>query len=58
MQNADIGLPSPWYYVLEFGAPIAWAAWLFITAMNDPKGRGWHDRAAGSVVVRRAGSPS
>ena len=38
--------------------PLVWYALLAVTILRDPRGRGWHDRAAGSVVVRRGGPPS
>ncbi len=38
-------------------APV-WYAVLAVSAANERRGRGLHDRAAGTVVVRRAGSPS
>ena len=38
--------------------PMVWFAVLSITMLRDPRGRGWQDKAAGSVVVRRSGPPS
>lgn len=50
-----------WYRLLEvvlLAAPVAWYGLLTVTIMRDSRGQGWHDRIAGSVVVRRAGPPS
>jgi uncharacterized RDD family membrane protein YckC len=41
-----------------FVLPLLWYALLAITMLRHPRGQGWHDRFAGSVVVRRAGPPS
>jgi hypothetical protein len=38
--------------------PVAWYLLLSLTMLRDPRGRGWQDKAAGSVVVRRSGPPS
>jgi uncharacterized RDD family membrane protein YckC len=38
--------------------PLLWFAVLSLTMLRDARGRGWQDRVAGSVVVRRSGPPS
>lgn len=38
--------------------PLIWFAVLAVTMLRDPRGRGWQDKVAGSVVVRRSGPPS
>jgi uncharacterized RDD family membrane protein YckC len=55
--NSDV-LPAIAIYLLLGLGPVAWYALLAITVVRDRRGRGWHDKLAGSVVVRRDGSPS
>jgi uncharacterized RDD family membrane protein YckC len=50
--------PSIVIYLLLGLGPVAWYALLALTVARDRRGRGWHDKLAGSVVVRRDGSPS
>jgi uncharacterized RDD family membrane protein YckC len=38
--------------------PVLWLLLLGLSIVRDERGRGLHDRLAGSVVVRREGSPS
>lgn len=57
-QYEDTGAWRDPLYALLAVLPIAWFVLLSITMLRDPRGRGWQDRAAGSVVVRRSGPPS
>lgn len=45
-------------YALFAVLPLVWFGVLSVTMLRDPRGRGWQDRLAGSVVVRRSGPPS
>lgn len=54
-------MAGSWQEIVYAGAlvlPVAWYLLLSLTMLRDPRGRGWQDRAAGSVVVRRSGPPS
>lgn len=55
--NSDPG-PALVLYAVLLLWPFAWWTALASSAARDRRGRGWHDKLAGSVVVRRDGSPS
>lgn len=56
--TATDALPTILVYVLLEIGPLVWIALLTLSIARDRRGRGWHDKLAGSVVVRREGPPS